>query len=417
MIITFHVALLELWNSVKKCLDIGKQEIADELIYPGVSRYSVHGVEFYPPVNVQRQEAVHQIISDFSSRASVKKIVDFGCGCFQYFKLFKNIIGIEEILEIDVNEEMLYHEHSRIAPTASDFLTRRKVDCKVQVLQGSISDLDCRLLGTDIFVCIEVIEHLFPETLESVPYTVFGFMKPQIAIFSTPNRDINILFDMRTPFRDEDHKFEWSRMQFKCWGNNIVQRYPEYEVSYYGIGKGPEGAESLGCCSQLALFSKKLKTTYSGFERPEGQLIYKLIAEYNYLANSHDEEGKSVLDEVWEIIQHMNLSNDYYDADLCVPLSLLHSKLKLNTLTISELREVLENGMWKVRDCSGETYVFPYAENNNDSDDFEDDQHADESGPSVVIEQTEGYEGSWEQCVPEDEQWSVEDEASVNEIY
>lgn len=417
MIFIFHIALLKVYDFVNKYLEIEEtHSTTDVAIFPGFSKFCVDGVVFEPPVHMQRQEAVYKIINDFSSRASVKKIVDFGCGRFDYFKLFKNVTGIEEILEIDVNEELLLNEHSRLAPTVSDFLTRRKVDLKVKVLQGSIADLDCRLLGTDIFVCIEVIEHLYPDTLESVPYTVFGFMKPHIAIFSTPNRDMNILFDMRTPFRDEDHKFEWSRMQFKCWANNIVARYPDYEVKYYGIANGPEGTESVGCCSQLALFRKKSDTTYSDCERPNGQFIYKLIAEYDYLANSHDLEGKSVLDEVWEIIQHINVSNEYLDPDMRVPLSLLHSKLKSNSLTIAELRETLEEGMWKVRDCSGETYVFPYAENNNDSEDFEDDCCTNESVLPIVGEQTEEYESSWEQCVPEDEQWCVEDEAHLNSV-
>jgi hypothetical protein len=61
------------------------------------------------------------------------------------------------------------------------------------------------------------IEHLYPDTLEEVPYTVFGFIKPLVAIFTTPNSDFNVLFPNFTGFRHPDHKFEWSPTQFEDW--------------------------------------------------------------------------------------------------------------------------------------------------------------------------------------------------------
>ena len=36
----------------------------------------------------------------------------------------------------------------------------------------------------------------------------------------------------------------------------IIQKYPEYIVRFYGIGPGPDGSENLGCCSQMAVFQK-----------------------------------------------------------------------------------------------------------------------------------------------------------------
>jgi hypothetical protein len=53
--------------------------------------------------------------------------------------------------------------------------------------------------------------------LEAVPYTVFGFIQPLIAIFTTPNADFNVLFPDLAGFRHPDHKFEWSQFQFEDW--------------------------------------------------------------------------------------------------------------------------------------------------------------------------------------------------------
>ena len=41
----------------------------------------------------------------------------------------------------------------------------------------------------------------------------------------------------------------------RCAG--VVSRYPEYEVTFDGIGPPPIGSEHLGCCSQMAVFHRR----------------------------------------------------------------------------------------------------------------------------------------------------------------
>lgn len=66
------------------------------------------------------------------------------------------------------------------------------------------------------FFSIFRIEHLYPETLTDLPYNIFGYIKPQVAIMTTPNADFNVLFN-KPGFRHYDHKFEWTREQFQDW--------------------------------------------------------------------------------------------------------------------------------------------------------------------------------------------------------
>lgn len=68
-----------------------------------------------------------------------------------------------------------------------------------------------------MYTYISSIEHLFPVTLDQVPYNVFGLIRPKCVVFTTPNADYNVLFDMQTPFRHYDHKFEWTKEQFSEW--------------------------------------------------------------------------------------------------------------------------------------------------------------------------------------------------------
>lgn len=62
------------------------------------------------------------------------------------------------------------------------------------------------------------IEHLYSDVLTAVPFTIFAFIKPKLAVFTTPNVEFNILFpNFTTQFRHDDHKFEWTRKQFRRW--------------------------------------------------------------------------------------------------------------------------------------------------------------------------------------------------------
>lgn len=54
--------------------------------------------------------------------------------------------------------------------------------------------------------------------------------------------------------------------------NNITIRFPDYSVSFSGVGEGPSGTEHLGLCSQVAVFIRKdllsnnyLSKTYDSF--------------------------------------------------------------------------------------------------------------------------------------------------------
>lgn len=73
---------------------------------------------------------------------------------------------------------------------------------------------------------ISSIEHVYPETEQNLVQNIFGFIKPKIVIFTTPNSDFNELFGspkFENGFRHEDHKFEWTQQQFIDWFVSIIQ--------------------------------------------------------------------------------------------------------------------------------------------------------------------------------------------------
>lgn len=79
-------------------------------------------------------------------------------------------------------------------------------------------------------------------------------------MFSTPNAEYNVMFDglLENGFRHDDHKFEWTRAQFAEWCDDILQRFPDYLVKYFGIGPPPKDhPDDIGYVSQLAVFVRK----------------------------------------------------------------------------------------------------------------------------------------------------------------
>jgi len=66
-------------------------------------------------------------------------------------------------------------------------------------------------------VLVYRIEHLEAPVLDQFPAALFGKLNPRVVILSTPNSDFNVLFPTMTGFRHWDHKFEWSRREFRTW--------------------------------------------------------------------------------------------------------------------------------------------------------------------------------------------------------
>ncbi|XP_044762009.1 small RNA 2'-O-methyltransferase-like [Coccinella septempunctata] len=212
---------------------------------------------FDPCVYYQRYQRVFDILINMRWRKHVRKITEYGCGDFKLMKFFKHFLSLRKVNFVDIDEIVLKEKLSNLKICDYHYSNRRFNPLHVNVFEGSIEDPDERVLDSDVVIGIEIIEHLFPDTLEAVPYVIFQSIKPKIVIFTTPNADFNVALPNFKKFRHPDHKFEWTREQFQSWCSNITLRFPEYNVVCLGVGKGPKGTEHLGCCSQLALFVRK----------------------------------------------------------------------------------------------------------------------------------------------------------------
>jgi 3' terminal RNA ribose 2'-O-methyltransferase Hen1 len=125
---------------------------------------------------------------------------------------------------------------------------------RIELVHGSLLYRDSRLEGFDLATVIEVIEHLDPPRLQAFERVLFEAARPVFAIVTTPNREYNVNFQglPAGAFRHADHRFEWTREEFRTWCVRQAERFG-YTLEYAPVGD--EDAVT-GPPTQLALFSR-----------------------------------------------------------------------------------------------------------------------------------------------------------------
>ncbi len=126
---------------------------------------------------------------------------------------------------------------------------------RLRIFQTALTYRDDRLAGLDAAVLMEVIEHVDPERLPALERAIFGFAAPAAVVVSTPNAEYNPQFPglERGAMRHRDHRFEWTRAQFRDWAEGVAAAHG-YQVSFRPVG--PEHPDA-GPPTQLAVFRKE----------------------------------------------------------------------------------------------------------------------------------------------------------------
>jgi 3' terminal RNA ribose 2'-O-methyltransferase Hen1 len=199
------------------------------------------------PLRRERAEAVLRALRDVGAH----RIVDVGCGPGALLTRLAHDRSVTEIIGTDVSVRAL-----EAAERALDL--RRASDAerqRIRLLHGSVVYRDDRIRGFDAIVLMEVVEHVDESRLPALEDAVFAHAAPAAVVVTTPNAEYNALYENLPAgrLRHDDHRFEWTREQFRTWADGVCAR-TGYDVEFRPVG--PE-VDRHGAPTQLALFRRR----------------------------------------------------------------------------------------------------------------------------------------------------------------
>ncbi|MEU7134128.1 3' terminal RNA ribose 2'-O-methyltransferase Hen1 [Streptomyces sp. NPDC046261] len=198
------------------------------------------------PLAVRRREAIIGALR----RAGAARVLDLGCGQGQLVGELLKDVRFTEIVGVDVSVRALKEASRRLR---LDQMPER-LAARVTLTQGSLAYTDRRLAGYDAAVLSEVVEHVDPPRLPALEHAVFGAARPATVVVTTPNVEYNVRWESLPAgqARHADHRFEWSREEFRAWAAKVAERHG-YAVEFEPIG--PDDPE-VGPPTQMAVFHK-----------------------------------------------------------------------------------------------------------------------------------------------------------------
>ena len=194
----------------------------------------------------QRQAAILAALEEVGAA----RILDLGCGEGRLLTALLDRPAVSEIVGMDVAPRVLEEAARKLR---LDRMPPQRAQ-RLKLIQGSLVYRDERLVGYDGAVLQEVIEHLDPPQLRAAERVVFEFARPTTVVVTTPNREYNALFATLAAgtMRHDDHRFEWSRVEFQAWAQGIAARRG-YTVRHVPVG--PSDGD-LGSPTQMAVFQR-----------------------------------------------------------------------------------------------------------------------------------------------------------------
>src|SRR5262249_38084478 len=151
------------------------------------------------------------------------------CGEGKLLRALLNDKAFTKVVGVDVSYRCLEVAQERLRLERLPAGQRERIE----LLHGSLTYRDKRLSGYDAAPLVEGIEHLDPPCLAAFERVLFEFARPAAVVLTTPNAEYNVKFENLPAgqFRHKDHRFEWSRAEFRAWAERVAGRFG-YAVRY-----------------------------------------------------------------------------------------------------------------------------------------------------------------------------------------
>jgi 3' terminal RNA ribose 2'-O-methyltransferase Hen1 len=182
--------------------------------------------------------------------AGAASVLDLGCGEGRLIAELLKDSRFTRIVGVEVSYRVLERAAEKLR---LDRLPEMKRE-RVELIHGSLLYRDKRLEGFDGAAVVEVIEHLDPPRLAAFERALFECARPKTVIVTTPNREYNVVWETLEAgtFRHRDHRFEWTREEFRAWAEGVCARHG-YTAEIMPVG--PVDA-AVGAPSQMAVFTR-----------------------------------------------------------------------------------------------------------------------------------------------------------------
>lgn len=231
---------------VKKAFD---QLLEKEMAPEEVQNITLPQKEEEPERKINLNEQRLGTVLSVLKSVNAKRVIDLGCGEGKLLSLLLKDRNFEQITGVDVSYSILERAMNKLKLDRLPPMQKNRID----LFQGSLTYRDKRFSGHDAATVIEVIEHLDQNRLAAFEKVVFKFTRPSTVIISTPNKEYNTHYSnlFEGDVRHRDHRFEWTRNEFKTWSQKIASQYG-YSVRFVQIG---EADEKYGSPTQMGVFT------------------------------------------------------------------------------------------------------------------------------------------------------------------
>ena len=221
-------------------------ETGEEAVEPQARPAPEDALEAPLRLNDERLAAVVEALRASGAHA----IADLGCGEGRLLQRLVRERWVERLIGVDAAARDLEWASKRLKLQ----MAGGPPDGRMTLLHGSLTYRDRRWEDVDAAALVEVIEHLDADRLPALAKVVFGAARPATVVVTTPNAEYNALFPNLAPgaMRHPDHRFEWTRAQFRDWAARIAGDFG-YEVTFSDIGALDE---ALGAPTQMAVFTR-----------------------------------------------------------------------------------------------------------------------------------------------------------------
>jgi 3' terminal RNA ribose 2'-O-methyltransferase Hen1 len=196
------------------------------------------------------EQRIEAVLAVLRARGATT-VLDLGCGAGALALRLIHERQIGHVVGVDLSADVLHDLRACLRDEPSE------VRCKLDLVHGSMTELDGTFGRFDAAISVESIEHVEPDRLSLFERSVFANLSPATVVVTTPNRDFNGLLGVPPHrFRHPDHRFEWGRAKFRSWAAGTARR-SGYDVAFHDV---PGAHPTLGGATQMAVFQRRAGT-------------------------------------------------------------------------------------------------------------------------------------------------------------